>query len=87
MGQNDIQKEIRRTLRDLAEKVVDSLEGRQHINAKAGLTALKIREALDAFLPDKIEPLSDEEADEVLEYLTLVYGGLIEFIRQHNLEA
>ena len=87
MIQDDIHEEIRKTLRGLAEKVVETLEGRDKVDAKACLTALKISEALDAFTPQKIEQLSDEKAYDVLAYLSLVYNGLLEFIRMNNLEA
>ena len=87
MRQDDIHEEIRRTLRGLAEKVVEALEGREKVDAKACLTALKISEAIEAFTPQKMEQMSDETAVEVLEYLTMVYSGILVFLQQHNLEA
>ena len=87
MKQSDIHEEIQRTLRGLAEKVVETLDGRDKINGKASLTTLKIYEALDAFDPKKMEQMSDETAVEVLEYLTMVYSGILVFLQQHNLEA
>lgn len=85
--QNQIHEEIRKTLQSLADKVTETLEGREKINAKASLLGIKISDIAYKFNPDSMEFFSDQEAQEVLEYLTLVHGGLVEFCRQHRMEV
>lgn len=86
-NQNQIHEEIRKTLRSLAEKMVETFEGREKVNAKASLFGIKISDIVQKFDPDTMQSLSDQEAQEVLEYLTLVHGGLVEFCRQHRMEV
>lgn len=80
--------EVRRELLNIADRMAQVLEGREKVYAVLALNAVKIDDICQKLEDFQfIETLNDQQAQNAVDYFTLVLQGMEQFLKENGMEV